>query len=94
MKRSPPVILTSLTTFFGVTPIVLEQSVQAAFLKPTAVSLGFGILFGTVVLMFVVPAMAMLHHRARSGFTRLSNRLAEMTGAEVEGRVEPGPELR
>ncbi|NRA29771.1 MAG: efflux RND transporter permease subunit, partial [Parvularculaceae bacterium] len=65
VKRFRPIILTSLTTFFGVTPIVLEQSVQAAFLKPTAVSLGFGILFGTVVLMVVVPAMTMLHIRGR-----------------------------
>ncbi|NNU16289.1 efflux RND transporter permease subunit [Parvularcula sp. ZS-1/3] len=65
IERFRPIILTSLTTFLGVTPIVLEQSVQAAFLKPTAVSLGFGILFGTVVLMFVVPAMAMLHFRAK-----------------------------
>ena len=71
VDRFRPIILTSLTTFLGVTPIVLEQSVQAAFLKPTAVSLGFGILFGTVVLMFVVPAAAMLHYhitRALSAF--------------------------
>ncbi|MEM9839246.1 MAG: efflux RND transporter permease subunit [Pseudomonadota bacterium] len=71
VTRFRPIILTSLTTFLGVTPIVLEQSVQSAFLKPTAVSLGFGILFGTVVLMLVVPAMAVLHIRARnavSGF--------------------------
>ncbi|MEM1380933.1 MAG: efflux RND transporter permease subunit [Pseudomonadota bacterium] len=67
VKRFRPIILTSLTTFFGVTPIVLETSVQSAFLKPTAVSLGFGILFGTVVLMVVVPAMAVLHHRCRMG---------------------------
>ncbi|MEE4212128.1 MAG: efflux RND transporter permease subunit [Parvularcula sp.] len=65
VSRFRPIILTSLTTFFGVTPIVLEQSVQAAFLKPTAVSLGFGILVGTAVLMFVVPAMAILHGRCR-----------------------------
>jgi multidrug efflux pump subunit AcrB len=71
ISRFRPIILTSLTTFFGVTPIVLEQSVQAAFLKPTAVSLGFGILVGTAVLMFVVPAMAMLHGRVRDGISWL-----------------------
>ncbi|MCQ8185587.1 efflux RND transporter permease subunit [Parvularcula maris] len=70
VKRFRPIILTSLTTFFGVTPIVLETSVQAAFLKPTAVSLGFGILFGTVVLMVLVPAMTMLHYRCREGASR------------------------
>lgn len=70
--RFRPIILTSLTTFFGVTPIVLEQSVQAAFLKPTAVSLGFGILFGTVVLMVVVPAVAVLHLQAKAFFSRIT----------------------
>ncbi|MEM9286672.1 MAG: efflux RND transporter permease subunit, partial [Pseudomonadota bacterium] len=75
--RFRPIILTSLTTFFGVTPIVLEQSVQAAFLKPTAVSLGFGILFGTVVLMVVVPAVAVLHLKAKAFVAQLTNSGAE-----------------
>ncbi|GGY39144.1 efflux RND transporter permease subunit [Parvularcula lutaonensis] len=84
--RFRPIILTSLTTFFGVTPIVLEHSVQAAFLKPTAVSLGFGILFGTIVLMFVVPAMAALHARARSGLRRAK----EWVRHKVKGRRSDG----
>lgn len=72
--RFRPIILTSLTTFLGVTPIILERSVQAAFLVPTAVSLGFGILFGTVVLMMVVPAAAVLHLRSRAGIERFFTR--------------------
>jgi multidrug efflux pump subunit AcrB len=82
ISRFRPIILTSLTTFFGVTPIVLEQSVQAAFLKPTAVSLGFGILFGTVVLMFIVPAATMLHlrahDRAKQGTTWLKDQASRL----------------
>jgi multidrug efflux pump subunit AcrB len=58
--RFRPILLTSLTTFLGVFPIILETSVQAQFLIPMAVSLGFGILFGTGVLMMIVPALAML----------------------------------
>jgi len=58
--RFRPILLTSLTTFLGVFPIIIEQSVQAQFLVPMAVSLGLGILFGTVVLMLIVPALAML----------------------------------
>ena len=58
--RFRPILLTSLTTFLGVFPIIIEQSVQAQFLVPMAVSLGLGILFGTGVLMMIVPALAML----------------------------------
>ncbi|MEO1041957.1 MAG: efflux RND transporter permease subunit [Pseudomonadota bacterium] len=79
--RFRPIILTSLTTFFGVTPIVLEQSVQAAFLKPTAVSLGFGILFGTAVLMLIVPAVAVLHLKAKAFFAKLTGGVAEEPAA-------------
>lgn len=63
LERFRPILLTSLTTFFGVFPLVLEQSVQARFLIPTAISLGFGILVGTLLLMFLVPALATLHAR-------------------------------
>ena len=80
VKRFRPIILTSLTTFFGVTPIVLEQSVQSAFLKPTAVSLGFGILIGTAVLMLIVPAMASLHLRAHDMKKKLKGRMGLRAG--------------
>ena len=58
--RFRPILLTSLTTFLGLFPIIIEQSVQAQFLVPMAVSLGVGILFGTAVLMLIVPSLAML----------------------------------
>ncbi|MBT0587748.1 efflux RND transporter permease subunit [Alteromonas oceanisediminis] len=60
LQRFRPILLTSLTTFLGVTPIIFERSVQAKFLAPTAVSLGIGILFGTVILIFLLPAVAVL----------------------------------
>ncbi|MEM8932012.1 MAG: efflux RND transporter permease subunit [Acidobacteriota bacterium] len=53
--RFRPIVLTSLTTFAGLTPLLLEPSVQAQFLIPMAVSLGFGILFGTAVILFFIP---------------------------------------
>ena len=61
--RFRPILLTSLTTFLGLFPIIIEQSVQAQFLIPMAVSLGVGILFGTAVLMMIVPSLAMLQDR-------------------------------
>lgn len=62
--RFRPIFLTSLTTFLGVAPLVFERSLQAQFLVPMAASLGFGIVFATVVLMMIVPALAMIHHDA------------------------------
>ena len=56
VARFRPVILTTLTTFLGVTPLVLETSIQAQFLIPTAVSLGFGILIGAVFVLILLPA--------------------------------------
>jgi multidrug efflux pump subunit AcrB len=62
--RFRPILLTSLTTFLGLFPIIIEQSVQAQFLIPMAVSLGVGIVFGTFVLMMIVPSLAMLQRDA------------------------------
>ena len=55
VARFRAVILTSLTTFFGLTPLIFETSTQAQFLIPMAVSLGFGILFATVVTLVLIP---------------------------------------
>ncbi len=54
-RRFRPVLLTSLTTFAGLMPLLFEKSTQAQFLIPMAVSLGFGILFATVITLFIVP---------------------------------------
>ena len=61
--RFRPIFLTSLTTFLGVAPLMFERSLQAQYLIPPAVSVGFGIVFGTAVLLIVVPALATVEHR-------------------------------
>jgi multidrug efflux pump subunit AcrB len=55
VARFRPVLLTSLTTFAGLTPIIFDKSTQAQFLIPMAVSLGFGVLFATFTTLLVVP---------------------------------------
>ncbi len=64
--RFRPIMLTSLTTFLGFTPLIFERSIQAQFLSPLGVSLGFGLLFATAILMMVVPALAALYFGATS----------------------------
>ena len=56
MRRFRPILLTSLTTFFGLAPMILETSVQARFLIPMAVSLGFGVMAATFITLLLVPA--------------------------------------
>ncbi len=56
-RRFRPILLTSLTTFFGLAPMILETSMQAKFLIPMAISLGFGILFATGITLLLIPAL-------------------------------------
>ena len=65
--RFRPILLTSVTTFLGFTPLILERAIQAQFLIPFAASLGFGIMITTAMLMFVVPALSAIHLRVISG---------------------------
>ncbi len=58
--RFRAIILTSLTTFAGLSPMLLERSIQAQFLIPMAISLGFGVLFGTGITLLLVPSLYMI----------------------------------
>ncbi len=59
-RRLRPILLTSLTTFFGLAPMIFETSLQARFLIPMAISLGFGILVATGMILTIVPAFYMI----------------------------------
>ncbi|MGD8860398.1 MAG: efflux RND transporter permease subunit [Myxococcales bacterium] len=89
-RRFRPILLTSLTTFLGLTPMILETSVQARFLIPMAISLGFGVLFATFVILLMVPStylilddLAALIARLRRGYEGLG---------EHQGRAAPPAE--
>ncbi len=56
-RRFRPILLTSVTTFFGLMPMVLETSVQARFLIPMAISIAFGVMFATFIILLIVPAL-------------------------------------
>ncbi|NIQ96359.1 MAG: efflux RND transporter permease subunit, partial [Desulfuromonadales bacterium] len=59
LRRFRPIVLTTFTTFGGLTPIILEKSRQAYYLIPMAISLGFGILFATAIILLLVPCLYM-----------------------------------
>ena len=69
-RRLRPILLTSLTTFLGLAPMITEQSVQARFLIPMAISLGFGVLFATFVILLIVPALYMIVEDIITMFSR------------------------
>ena len=58
--RFRPILLTSLTTFVGLLPLIFEKSTQAQFLIPMAVSLGFGVLYATFLTLLLVPVIYLI----------------------------------
>jgi multidrug efflux pump subunit AcrB len=72
VARFRPVMLTSMTTFIGLMPLLFEQSTQAQFLIPMAVSLGFGILFATVITLLLIPVNYMLLEEAKQAWYRFA----------------------
>ena len=61
-QRFRAILLTTLTTFIGLVPILLEPSVQAQFLKPMAISVGFGVVFATAITLILLPTLLILHN--------------------------------
>lgn len=74
-RRFRPILLTSLTTFFGLAPMIWETSVQARFLVPMAVSLGFGVLAATFIMLLIVPCSYVILEDARRNVGNLFARL-------------------
>jgi multidrug efflux pump subunit AcrB len=70
VARFRPIALTSITTFAGLVPILREQSVSAQFLIPMATSLAFGVLFGSVISLFLVPSSYIILDDIHALFSR------------------------
>ena len=82
LRRFRPIIMTALTTFFGLTPMIFETEIQAQFLAPMAVSLGFGVLFATAITLILVPTMYMLLEDSKK--FAANNGLLQETAMESE----------
>lgn len=77
--RFRAILLTSLTTFFGLLPMLLESSVQAQFVIPMAVSLGFGIIFATVITLILIPCLYIVLNDFKEFVGSPSAKLADNT---------------
>jgi len=69
--RARPILLTSITTFLGVSPLIFFATGQTKILSPMAVSLGFGLLFATVLILLVLPCFYLIADDVRNRFFRL-----------------------
>lgn len=86
MRRYRPVVLTTLTTFCGLAPMIFETSRQARFMIPMALSLGFGILFATVITLALVPCLYLIVEEGRDFLKGVSGE--EMAPEHEIGRIE------
>lgn len=73
--RVRAVLLTSLTTFAGLMPLLFETESQAQFLIPAAVSLGYGIMFATVITLILIPSLLAIQHDLLDRFQALQQRV-------------------
>ncbi|RPH16579.1 MAG: efflux RND transporter permease subunit [Alteromonadaceae bacterium TMED7] len=84
-QRFRAIILTSLTTFMGLVPIMFERSLQAQVVIPMAISLAFGILFATVITLLLVPALYVILDDIKNGLTR--NKRSALATDPSEGMI-------
>ena len=91
-RRFRPILLTSLTTFVGLGPMMLDRSLQASLFVPMAVSLAFGVLFATLVTLFLVPTAYLILDDVQRLPTRLSASFAPGAGRAplAPNRSRPG----
>jgi multidrug efflux pump subunit AcrB len=82
-RRFRPILLTTVTTFFGLSPIILESSPEAQMMIPMAVTLAFGILVATVFVLLLVPSLFVLIEHLRQSPTK-ADTTAEEAGQPAE----------
>ncbi len=74
-QRFRPIILTTLTTFVGLLPMMFETSRQARFLIPMAISLGYGIVFATFLTLILIPSLYMINEDIKRAFSKIKTML-------------------
>ena len=83
-SRFRPILLTSLTTFVGLLPLILDKSIQAKFLIPMAISLAFGILFATAITLYLIPCAYLVNEDLKRHFFRAWNWYKAPFGGDEE----------
>lgn len=79
-RRLRAVLLTSITTVAGIMPLLLETAQQAQFLKPMVISIGFGLIFGTFIVLFLLPTFLVSIESIRRRFTAVQGQVIRRFG--------------
>ncbi|PHR57147.1 MAG: RND transporter [Robiginitomaculum sp.] len=93
VERFRPILLTSLTTFVGLLPLMMEKSIQAAFLIPVALALAFGVLFALFVTLFLVPSLYAIGADVRRYFVFLWTGVPQHRFGESLDNFDPNEDV-
>ncbi|MEM1320307.1 MAG: efflux RND transporter permease subunit [Bacteroidota bacterium] len=84
ISRFRPIILTTITTVFGLAPLLLNNSISAQFLKPTAIAISYGLIFGTVLTLIFLPSVLIIFAKLKYYVARYLMRKKEATAASLD----------
>ncbi|MEZ5359998.1 MAG: efflux RND transporter permease subunit [Candidatus Zixiibacteriota bacterium] len=87
ISRLRPILLTTLTTALGMGPLIFETSRQAQFLIPMGLSIAYGLMFGTIILLIILPASYLVINRLRQIVAKLRG-MRDVTAESVEPAVQ------
>jgi multidrug efflux pump subunit AcrB len=83
VARFRPILLTSLTTFMGLSPLLMEKSLQAQILIPMAISLAFGVVFATAITLILIPSLYLVLYDLKSVFSSKTAQEVALANREV-----------
>ncbi|PRX54862.1 efflux RND transporter permease subunit [Flagellimonas meridianipacifica] len=84
ISRFRPIVLTTITTVFGLAPLLLNNSVSAQFLKPTAIAIAYGLIFGTVLTLIFLPSMLTAINCIKVFYHRILRRRKHATATSID----------
>lgn len=84
LLRFRPIVLTSITTVFGLAPLLLNNSISAQFLKPTAIAIAYGLIFGTVLTLLLLPSVMLLLANLKYWLIRFYKKAADGQVADLD----------
>ncbi len=84
ISRFRPIVLTTITTVFGLAPLLLNNSVSAQFLKPTAIAIAYGLIFGTILTLIFLPSMLTTINSIKVFYYKRLRRKKEVTATSID----------
>jgi multidrug efflux pump subunit AcrB len=84
LSRFRPIVLTTITTIFGLAPLLLNNSISAQFLKPTAIAIAYGLIFGMILTLIFLPSVLLSFATLKYWFHRYIRRVKDVSAAELD----------